>query len=152
MKAITQAPSPCSQRFTVGADALFEFDKSTLNSFAKETLNALKPLLVKLGSHPVKVEGHTDSKGTDQYNQTLSEKRAEQVKNWLIENGVASTAAISTKGFGSLRPVARNANPDGSDNPEGRAKNRRVEIVVDTCTKLEQVPKASSTDGGSKSP
>ncbi|MBX9686854.1 MAG: OmpA family protein [Candidatus Obscuribacterales bacterium] len=136
-KAITQKAAPCSQRFTVGADTLFEFDKATLTPFAMETLNALKPLITKLGKHPIKVEGHTDGKGSDDYNQNLSERRAERVKNWLIEKDISPASAISIEGFGEKRPVARNQNPDGSDNPQGRALNRRVEIVVDTCKEIE---------------
>src|SRR5580658_1651194 len=96
IKAITQKSVGCSHKFTVGADTLFEFDKSTLTPFAVETLSALKPMILKLGAHPVKVEGHTDGKGGDDYNQSLSEKRAERVRNWLLENGLASAAALST--------------------------------------------------------
>ncbi|MBX9723918.1 MAG: OmpA family protein [Candidatus Obscuribacterales bacterium] len=136
IKAITQKSADCSHNFTVGADTLFDFDKSTLNSNAKETLNVLKPMITKLGAHPIKVEGHTDSKGNDPYNQTLSEKRAASVKAWLIENKICPDSAISTEGFGRQRPVDRNTNPDGSDNPVGRAHNRRVEIIVDTCKQI----------------
>ncbi len=137
LKAISSKKEECSHRFIVGSDTLFEFDKSTLNSFALETLNVLKPMIEKLGPHPVKVEGHTDSKGSDEYNQNLSEKRAQRVKNWLLENHVCPPSAVATEGFGEKRPVANNENADGSDNPQGRALNRRVEIIVDTCKKLE---------------
>jgi hypothetical protein len=100
-------------------------------------------MIQKLGPHPVKVEGHTDGKGTEEYNQTLSEKRAERVKNWLLENHVAPVAAVSTEGFGKRKPVAPNTKPDGSDNPQGRALNRRVEIVVDTCKSVEDLAKTA---------
>lgn len=133
IKAISRKAAPCSQHFVVGADTLFEFDKSTLTPFAMETLKELAPMISKLGSHPIKVEGHTDGKGTDEYNQSLSEKRAERVKNWLLENRIATILAVSTEGFGKKHPVAPNTKPDGSDNPQGRALNRRVEIIVDTC-------------------
>lgn len=148
IKAITQKAAPCSQRFVVGADTLFEFDKSTLTPFAVETLKVLSPMIQKLGPHPIKVEGHTDGKGSEEYNQVLSEKRAERVKNWLLENHTAQVGVIATEGFGKRRPVAPNVKQDGSDNPQGRALNRRVEIVVDTCKSVEDLLKDSSGVSG----
>jgi outer membrane protein OmpA-like peptidoglycan-associated protein len=114
----------------VVSDALFEFDKATLSPGAEETLQALLPLLAKAGKHPARVEGHTDSKGADDYNQTLSEKRARTVKDWLVARG-ALPASTPTAGWGERKPVAPNARPDGSDDPAGRQKNRRVEVVLD---------------------
>src|SRR6185436_65266 len=122
----------CTRRFLVGADALFEFDKATLTPDAEETLTALVPLLAKAGKHPAKVEGHTDAKSSDDYNQTLSEKRARSVKDWLVAHG-AVPATTPTTGWGERRPVASNTHPDGSDDPAGRQKNRRVEVVLDLC-------------------
>ncbi len=81
-------------------------------------------------SPQVIIADHTDSKGSDAYNQRLSEKRAESVKKWLSENAGISADTIKTVGYGETRPMAPNANSDGSDNPEGRQKNRRVEIVI----------------------
>ena len=78
----------------------------------------------------VMLEGHTDFKGEIDYNQALSEKRSERVKGKLIAAGIESNR-ISIKGFGENKPIAPNTNPDGSDNPEGRQKNRRVEIKLD---------------------
>jgi outer membrane protein OmpA-like peptidoglycan-associated protein len=78
----------------------------------------------------VAIEGHTDGRGADDYNQKLSEARAASVKQWLVSNAQVSSADITTRGWGKTKPVAQNAKPDGSDDPEGRAKNRRVEIVV----------------------
>lgn len=132
IQAIRTQDERCAKRFLVGADALFEFDKATLTPDAEETLSALVPLLAKAGKHPVSVEGHTDAKGSDAYNQTLSEKRAQAVKDWLVANS-AVPAATSTKGWGEQRPVVPNARPDGSDDPAGRQKNRRVEVVLDLC-------------------
>lgn len=144
-KAISRKSEPCNQRFTVGADTLFEFDKATLNRYALETLNVLKPMIVRLGTHPIRVEGHTDGKGSDEYNQGLSERRAERVKNWLLENHICTASAVSIEGFGKKHPVAPNANPDGSDNPQGRALNRRVEITVDTCKTVEEASSISTS-------
>lgn len=132
IQAIRTEEAKCTKRFLVGADALFEFDKATLTPDAEETLSALLPLLAKAGKHPAMIEGHTDAKGGDAYNQTLSEKRARTVKDWLVARG-AVAAATPIQGWGKRRPVAPNAKPDGSDNPEGRQKNRRVEVVLDLC-------------------
>jgi photosystem I P700 chlorophyll a apoprotein A2 len=90
------------------------------------------PLLVKAGKHPATVEGHTDAKGPDDYNQTLSEKRARTVKDWLVARG-AMPADARIQGWGERHPVAPNARPDGSDDPQGRQKNRRVAVVLDLC-------------------
>lgn len=132
IQAIRNQEEKCAQRFLVGADALFEFDKATLTPDAAETLSALVPLLAKAGKRPMTVEGHTDAKGSDDYNQTLSEKRAQAVKDWLVAHG-AAPAVTPTKGWGERRPVVPNARPDGSDDPAGRQKNRRVEVVLDLC-------------------
>ena len=132
IQAIRAEETKCTKRFSVGADALFEFDKATLTPDAEETLNALVPLLAKAGKHPASIEGHTDAKGSDSYNQTLSEKRAQTVKDWLVAKGVLP-ANTPIQGWGKRRPVAPNAKTDGSDDPAGRQKNRRVEVVLDLC-------------------
>ncbi|HYG64284.1 MAG TPA: OmpA family protein [Thermoanaerobaculia bacterium] len=132
IQAIRAEDERCTKRFLVGADALFEFDKATLTPDAEETLEVLVPMLTKAGKHPATVEGHTDSKGADDYNQTLSEKRARTVKDWLVAHGaLAATAPV--QGWGERRPVAPNAKPDGSDDPAGRQKNRRVAVILDLC-------------------
>ena len=79
----------------------------------------------------VRVEGHTDSKGSDAYNQRLSQRRAEAVVKYLIGKGI-DPSRLEAVGFGEGRPIAPNQNPDGSDNPTGRAKNRRTEFHVIT--------------------
>jgi outer membrane protein OmpA-like peptidoglycan-associated protein len=78
------------------------------------------------------IEGHTDAKGTDSYNQTLSEKRAISVRASLTSRGVP-IERLNIRGYGKTRPVAQNEKSDGSDDPEGRQKKRRVEVVVNTC-------------------
>lgn len=132
IQAIRTQDERCAKRFLVGADALFEFDKATLTPDAEETLTALVPLLAQAGKRPAMVEGHTDAKGSDAYNQTLSEKRAQAVKDWLAARG-AVPDSTPIKGWGEQRPVAPNARPDGSDDPAGRQKNRRVEVVLSLC-------------------
>jgi outer membrane protein OmpA-like peptidoglycan-associated protein len=109
---------------------LFDFDKATIK---KEAEPSLRKVATVLGANPgakVAIEGHTDAKGADAYNQTLSEQRAASVKQWLVANAQVDGAAIATRGWGKTKPVAHNTKPDGSDDPDGRAKNRRVEIVV----------------------
>ena len=132
IQAIHTEEEKCAQRFLVGSDALFEFDKAALTPDAEVTLKALVPLLAKAGKHPAAVEGHTDAKGSDTYNQTLSEKRAQTVKDWLAAHG-ALPEATPTRGWGKRRPVVPNTKPDGSDDPAARQKNRRVEVVLNLC-------------------
>jgi outer membrane protein OmpA-like peptidoglycan-associated protein len=117
-------------RIDLAADVLFDFDKATIK---KEAEPSLRKVATVLGANPgakVAIEGHTDAKGADAYNQTLSEQRAASVKQWLVANAQVDGAAIATRGWGKTKPVAHNTKPDGSDDPDGRAKNRRVEIVV----------------------
>jgi len=128
---IQRVEERCRHRLVVAADALFAFDQDTLSPQAEATLAVLGPQLAK-EKGAVTVEGHTDAKGGDDYNQKLSERRARAVRDWLAAHHhlAAGTTAI---GYGESKPVAPNAKPDGSDDPAGRAKNRRVEVVTATC-------------------
>lgn len=132
IQAIKSESEPCRKKLSVVADALFEFNQAALTPRAEETLGALPAILAESGRHPVSIEGHTDSIGSVDHNQTLSEQRAQAVKTWLVARQ-AVPATTPSKGYGKSRPVASNTNPDGTDNPEGRQRNRRVEIVLDTC-------------------
>jgi outer membrane protein OmpA-like peptidoglycan-associated protein len=117
-------------KIDLAADVLFDFDKADLKPEARP---ALEKVVAVLKAHPkanASIEGHTDGKGADQYNQSLSERRAESVRRWLAENGVSTQ--MTSRGWGKRKPVAPNAKPDGSDDPTGRQKNRRVEITVRT--------------------
>jgi len=114
----------------LAADVLFDFDKHELKPAATETLTRVATVLKSFGDAPIQVEGHTDAKGKPDYNQKLSERRAGSVRDWLARDGGVAAKRISAKGFGASRPVAANAKPDGADDPEGRQKNRRVEIRV----------------------
>ncbi|KAM3103231.1 OmpA family protein [Phormidesmis sp. 146-12] len=117
-------------RINLPENILFDFDKSELRPTAKPTLAKLSLLLKNYKNAPVAINGHTDSKGSDEYNQTLSEKRAESVKTYLSQNFDINTNRLESQGFGKSQPIAPNANPDGSDNPQGRQKNRRVEVII----------------------
>ena len=105
------------------SDVLFDTDSATLKPGAREKLARVAGILA---SHPdlkIEIEGHTDSVGTDDYNQRLSERRAESVRAYLVQQKIPPTA-VDAEGFGESRPVASNATP------AGRQQNRRVELVV----------------------
>jgi OOP family OmpA-OmpF porin len=108
----------------------FDFDKSTLRPDAVAILNEAIEILKRYPDLKVEVAGHTDSIGTDAYNQGLSERRARAVYDYLTGNGIDASRLVGPNGYGESRPIAPNTNPDGSDNPEGRAQNRRTELNV----------------------
>ena len=108
----------------------FDFDKSDIRKADMAELKKASDFVRKYRGAKVKLEGHTDSKGTEEYNQKLSERRAEAVRQYLIKEGAVEKAMISATGYGELRPIAPNKTKDGKDNPEGRAENRRVEILI----------------------
>ena len=110
-------------KFTLSSDLLFPTNSSYLTDKAKVELSKLSKLLNNDSSKKVRVDGHTDATGTAEYNQWLSEKRAASVKKFLEDSGISS-ARISTKGLGQGSPVADNKTP------EGRQKNRRVEVII----------------------
>ncbi|MFP4252638.1 MAG: OmpA family protein [Guyparkeria sp.] len=117
-------PEPEAKTITLEADTYFDFDKSNLKPEGKDTLNGLVRDMGDLNSVAnIKAVGHTDSIGTEEYNQGLSERRAATVKDYLVDQGVSSDK-IETEGMGETNPVATNKTR------EGRAKNRRVEITV----------------------
>lgn len=108
----------------------YEFDKNQLTSHARSILDSTLLKLMKL--YPkiiVEVSAHTDAVGDEVYNQQLSEERAENVVKYLIDKGVSSSR-LSFRGFGSSIPIAPNSNYDGTDNPDGRQKNRRTEFRI----------------------
>ena len=119
-------------RIELSADVLFDFDKHELRPEAVPSLQKVAEVLRSRAGSPVTIEGHSDGKGSDAYNQPLSEKRAQAVREWLVKKGGALAAGMTTKGWGKSKPVVPNTRPDGSDDPEGRKKNRRVEITVRT--------------------
>jgi outer membrane protein OmpA-like peptidoglycan-associated protein len=103
-------------------DVLFDTGKATLKPGAYSTVERLAIVLKEDPSRKVLIEGHTDNVGSDEYNQGLSERRAQSVQAALFERGVEASQ-ISTVGKGETTPVASN------DNPAGRQQNRRVELV-----------------------
>jgi outer membrane protein OmpA-like peptidoglycan-associated protein len=112
-------------------DVLFDFDRDALTAPAEEKIGAVAEIIVRLApERTVSVEGHTDSVGTEDYNLALSLRRAGAVESELLAGGV-DASKVAMIGFGERFPVAPNEHADGRDNPEGRARNRRVEVVIE---------------------
>lgn len=130
LKELNAEVTAAEIKIDLAADVLFDFDKSTIKKEAEPSLRNLATVLKANSGAAVTIEGHTDAKGADAYNQTLSEQRAASVKQWLVTNAQVGGANITTRGLGKSKPIAYNTKPDGSDDPEGRAKNRRVQIIV----------------------
>jgi OOP family OmpA-OmpF porin len=120
--------APTVQKMTLSADTLFDFDKSTLKPEGRAALDDLVTKIRGVDLQLVVAEGHTDSIGSDAYNQKLSERRAASVKTYLVSKGIPADR-IQTVGKGEKEPVAENR-INGRDNPKGRAQNRRVEVEV----------------------
>ena len=108
---------------------LFGFDRSDLNTSAETNLNKLVNVLQKYPDTDIQIIGHTDSKGTEDYNQRLSERRAISVASYLRTKGITNSR-LTTKGMGEGDPVATN------DTEEGQAQNRRVEFVITANEKM----------------
>lgn len=110
----------------------FQFDKSNVIAFYQTKIDSVLSLLEQNPGWLLEVQGHTDAKGTDQYNDKLAQRRAEEVKKYLIKMKLAKERIV-VKTFGEKQPAVANELPDGTDDPEGRARNRRVEfkIIVD---------------------
>jgi outer membrane protein OmpA-like peptidoglycan-associated protein len=122
--------SPKELRLTLAADVLFDFDKATIRPDAKAALDRVAEIIRSKSRGVVRIDGFTDSKGAPDYNLRLSSARAESVNKWMIDREGLKGAGFTTHGFGATRFAAPNAKPDGRDDPAGRQKNRRVEIVI----------------------
>lgn len=121
--------APCGYVISLSDRVLFDFDKSDIRADAADVLDALAKALAKVKTTGLEIRGHTDSKGADDYNQALSERRARSVVGALQQRGAAADA--TAKGYGETQPVAPNE-VAGQDDPAGRQLNRRVEIFVRT--------------------
>ncbi len=126
-KPVTPPPppvvAPVSEKVTFAADTFFDFDKATLKPEATEKLDDLVSKTKGINLEVIIAVGHTDSVGSDEYNQKLSIRRSEAVKAYLVSKGVEPNR-VYTEGKGEKQPVADNKTT------EGRAKNRRTEIEV----------------------
>jgi OmpA-OmpF porin, OOP family len=116
-------PAPVASKVTYAADAFFDFDKAVLKPEGKAKLDDLVSKVKAINLEVIIAVGHTDDKGTDAYNQKLSVKRADAVKEYLVGTGIEKNR-VYTEGKGEKQPVADNKTK------EGQAKNRRVEIEV----------------------
>ena len=108
----------------------YEYNQADLHPRAKKQLEIVASILKASPTRKLKIGGHTDALGSDTYNFNLSKRRAEAVKEFMIVTGVPIDQ-VETIGFGKAAPLSPNVNPDGSDNPEGRSRNRRAEILLD---------------------
>lgn len=112
------------------SDALFEYDKAELTPAAETELRKAAELIRASPPGSIQVIGHTDSDGNDAYNQTLSEARAKTVADWFGQQVGVRQRQFAVSGKGETAPIAPSATADGKDDPAGRAKNRRVEVIV----------------------
>ena len=126
LKMVPPVPSVEANSLLITLDSgiLFDVDKYDVRPEAKRALASLATVLKEADVKAFEVDGHTDSDAGDKHNQILSENRANAVKNFLASQGI--TAEITIKGYGKTRPVASN------ETPEGKQKNRRVEIIIPT--------------------
>lgn len=113
----------------LSSQILFGFDQADLSTEAKSNLDHLVKVLNEYPDTDIELQGHTDSRGSEAYNQTLSERRAGAVSSYLASRGINNTR-LSTKGFGETMPKYDN------DSEEGRAQNRRVEFLITANEKM----------------
>lgn len=118
-------------KLTFESAILFDTDKADLKDQATVNLTKVAGVLNEYPDTDLIIEGHTDSQGSDGYNQKLSERRAESVKSFLLGQGVASKR-LETKGYGEVAPIASN------DTADGRAQNRRVEVKIKPNAELKE--------------
>jgi outer membrane protein OmpA-like peptidoglycan-associated protein len=128
----TISESPGTTEVDLSADVLFAFNSDRLSPAAQAELQETAKLIRERAKGPVRVEGHTDSVGSPSYNLGLSQRRAEAVHAALTRLLAGHATQFQVRGFGASRPIAPNRNPDGSDNPKGRQRNRRVTVAINT--------------------
>ena len=120
-----------SAAYSLQADLLFDFNKAAIRpDAAAELRRVVASIRRRFPGRRLRVDGHTDAKGSDAFNLALSRRRAEAVADWLAGHWI-DRALLTTKGFGETRPVAPNRRAGGADNPAGRQQNRRVVIGVE---------------------
>jgi len=124
-KPSVEMPTPGTPFVLEGVE--FEFDSAELTTASYPILDRAAEVLLEHRGIPIEIAGHTDNFGSYSYNINLSNARAASVYDYLVSKGVAPTR-LSSQGYGESDPIQPNTNPDGSDNAEGRARNRRVEL------------------------
>jgi outer membrane protein OmpA-like peptidoglycan-associated protein len=128
----TISESPGTTEVDLAADVLFAFNSDRLSPAAQAELQETAKLIRERAKGPIRVEGHTDSVGSPSYNLGLSQRRAEAVRAALERLLAGRPTQFQVRGFGASKPIAPNRNPDGSDNPKGRQRNRRVTVAINT--------------------
>ena len=118
--------------FVLPGDKLFMGGNPVLGLEADDRLSEVLPVLENLKTHPITINVHSDNMGFSHFNDRLTEKRGELLRDWFLKHGHFDPEGITVVGHGGSRPLEPNQLPGGKDNPAGRAANRRVEIVVET--------------------
>lgn len=126
-------------KITFDSGILFDLNKSDLKPVAQQNIRELSETLKKYEDTNILIEGHTDNTGAEDYNQTLSEKRAQSVSDYLNTLGIAN-ARITTTGYGELQPIADNSTAQGRD------QNRRVEVAIYANKKLQKAAQRGDLD------
>jgi len=122
----------------------YDLDSANIRPDAAIELNKLAQILIDNPEIKIELSSHTDSIASVEYNLDLSQRRAQSAVNYLVKKGISPDRMIA-KGYGELRPIARNTNPDGTDNPEGRQKNRRTEFKI---LEINAIPKPFTDEEG----
>lgn len=120
----------------------YNFNRAEIREDAAKELDKLVQLLIDNPEIKIELGSHTDSVDTDAFNILLSQRRAESAVTYIVQNGIAPDRIVA-KGYGESRPIARNTNPDGTDNPDGRQKNRRTEFKI---LEVGVIPKSLDSD------
>ncbi|MFZ6012853.1 MAG: OmpA family protein [Bacteroidota bacterium] len=116
----------------------YDYDKFNIRPDAAKELDKLVQLLADNPEIKIELSSHTDSVDTESYNLDLSQKRAQSAVNYLMQRGIGPDRLVA-KGYGESKPIARNTNPDGTDNPKGRQRNRRTEFKI---LEIHAIPKS----------
>jgi OOP family OmpA-OmpF porin len=127
--SIQTAESSKQVRVTLAADVLFKFDKAVLSPRAQARIAEVTARISQADPQRIQIDGYTDSKGSNAYNLGLSRRRAAAVAAAVRKRLGGATPRLVVRGHGEADPVASNTRKDGSDNPQGRGRNRRVTIV-----------------------
>ena len=127
-KVIKLAPIKANESIVLN-NVFFDYESFDLTKDSRSELNKLFNLLSNNPLIKVEIQGHTDSKGLKSFNKKLSQKRAESVRKYLVKKGI-NKIRVTAVGYGENQPIAKNTNSDGSDNEEGRALNRRIELKI----------------------
>lgn len=134
------------EKIIVLENIFYDLDKWDIREDAALELDKLVNVLNDNPEISIELSSHTDSIGSDDYNIRLSQRRAQSAVDYIVNTGIERNRLVA-KGYGESRPIARNTNPDGTDNPEGRQKNRRTEFKIISINKARKLNKDKKDDG-----